>query len=139
MTIPRGIRNNNPGNIRLSQTKWQGEIVPGTDYTFCQFTSMTDGVRAIAMILLDYQAEHGLNSIASFIGRWAPSIENDTMAYVNDVSERSGIPATAKLDLFGNISDLCKIVSAICYHENGTSIDNETILAGCNLAHSEYR
>lgn len=37
---PRGLRNNNPGNIRLSSTKYQGEVQPSQDTAFKQFESM---------------------------------------------------------------------------------------------------
>lgn len=29
--MSRGLRNNNPGNIRRDRDKWQGEIVPSQD------------------------------------------------------------------------------------------------------------
>lgn len=44
---PRGLRNNNPGNIRLSSTKYQGEVQPSQDTAFKQFESMAYGYRAI--------------------------------------------------------------------------------------------
>jgi hypothetical protein len=139
MTLPRGIRNNNPGNIRKSQTSWQGEVHPGTDPDFCQFSSMTYGCRAIAMILLDYQAEHGLNTIAGMIGRWAPPSENNTNAYVNDIATRANIPASTKIDLFGNLGDLEAIVAAICFHENGIPVSTNDTAAGSALAFDEYK
>lgn len=48
--LPRGLRNNNPGNIRLSTTKWQGEV-KGPDPVFCTFRSMPYGYRALMKVL----------------------------------------------------------------------------------------
>ena len=47
MMAARGLRNNNPGNIRLSRTLWQGEIRPSQDRSFCQFRTMAYGYRAL--------------------------------------------------------------------------------------------
>ena len=49
MMAARGLRNNNPGNIRLSRTLWQGEIRPSQDRSFCQFRTMAYGYRALEM------------------------------------------------------------------------------------------
>ena len=46
MSLPRGLRNNNPGNIRNSSTVWVGEITPSKDKSFKQFKSMAYGYRA---------------------------------------------------------------------------------------------
>ena len=32
--LPRGLRMNNPGNIRISTTKWKGEVIPSADKSF---------------------------------------------------------------------------------------------------------
>ena len=40
MDLPRGLRLNNPGNIRISQTKWQGEVIPSADKSFKQFKTL---------------------------------------------------------------------------------------------------
>jgi hypothetical protein len=69
--IPRGLYNNNPGNIRKSPTKWLGEV-DGTDDAFETFQSPELGIRAIVRILLTYQRRHGLDTIEEMIGRWAP-------------------------------------------------------------------
>ena len=40
--LPRGLRNNNPGNIRLSKDKWKGLRQEQTDGTFFHFISRSD-------------------------------------------------------------------------------------------------
>ena len=48
---PRGIRNNNPLNIRRSPGQtWQGECPVQTDKAFVQFRSMKWGIRAAFII-----------------------------------------------------------------------------------------
>ena len=54
--IPRGIRNNNPGNIRWSNDQWKG-LIPkdqASDKAFCVFRSPEYGIRAMARILRKY-------------------------------------------------------------------------------------
>ena len=74
----RGIRNNNPGNIRKTNIKWAGEVVPGTDSAFEQFKSMPYGIRAM---LVDIIGKHkrGLDTIQELINVWAPPFENCTI------------------------------------------------------------
>ena len=49
--LPRGLRNNNPGNIRINDDLFQGEIRPSKDKSFKQFTTMAYGYRAMFKIL----------------------------------------------------------------------------------------
>ena len=51
--IPRGIRNNNPLNLRVGNN-WKGEVSQPTDHTFEQFTEMKWGVRAAFIVLRNY-------------------------------------------------------------------------------------
>ena len=41
MSISRGLRNNNPGNIRITKDKWQGLREKQEDKSFFQFKEMT--------------------------------------------------------------------------------------------------
>lgn len=41
--MTRGLRNNNPGNLRLSKDKWQGLRAVQTDKAFFQFETMAHG------------------------------------------------------------------------------------------------
>ena len=105
--IPRGIRNNNPLNIRRSKADWQGLLKPGTDKEltsgrlssgsadskqasvvthydaeFCQFESMFYGFRAAFKLLFSYYYKHGLRTVKGIINRWAPSSDgNDCNVY----------------------------------------------------------
>ena len=50
----RGIRNNNPLNIRRSTDRWEGARIEQTDKAFVQFTSMAYGYRAAWKTLESY-------------------------------------------------------------------------------------
>ena len=88
----RSIRNNNPLNIRLGKSRWQGLRKMQEDGAFCQFDSLAYGWRA-AFILLTrtYYNNYGADTIGKIISRWAPQIENDTRGYIRFVSEWTGI------------------------------------------------
>jgi len=49
--VARGIRNNNPGNIRIG-INWLGRVIPGKDVSFVEFRTMPYGVRALASVSL---------------------------------------------------------------------------------------
>ena len=104
---PRGIRNNNPLNIRLSKDKWQGQINPSGnanvndndnnsslkgEAVFCVFSSMAYGWRAAFVILCrTYYGKYKLKTIRDIVSRWAPAKENNTEAYIRHVSDFTGI------------------------------------------------
>ncbi|EDV5349925.1 structural protein [Salmonella enterica] len=119
MNTPRGIRNNNPGNIRWGDD-WKG-LVPKsqrTDKDFCQFITPEYGIRAMIVILRNYQRKHGLNTITGIINRWAPTNENNTQAYIDSVAKAT---STAP-DQFVRTDDsrfMMKLLQAIIRHENG--------------------
>lgn len=93
---PRGIRNNNPGNIERGEP-WRGLAAEQTDPRFAVFSSPVWGLRAMAVTLATYRERHGLRTIGRMIGRWAPSHENDTGAYARTVATACGISADAEL------------------------------------------
>jgi hypothetical protein len=82
IAIPRGIRNNNPGNIRRNDTRWQGLAEQQTDPDFFQFTCAKFGLRAIFRTLHTYQMQDRV-TVRQWISAWAPpSDHNDTDAYI---------------------------------------------------------
>jgi len=133
--LSRGVRNNNPGNLRRTDTAWQGLADQQTDPDFFMFKSPIYGIRAMARVLIAYQVKHGLRTIRQIIGRWAPPNENDTAAYVEAVSADMGFPADKALDMHA-YADLRPLVEAIIKHENGqqpytgAQIDKALVLAG---------
>ena len=118
--LTRGERNNNPGNIVKSDIFWRGEV-PGNDNRFESFDSPDEGIRAIGVIMQNYQRKYGLNTVRGLINRYAPPVENDTNSYVNAVAGSLGVSPDAAL----NLSDpaiLLRLVKAIIKHENGRVI-----------------
>ena len=89
--MTRGLRNNNPLNIRHGKSRWKGMREEQTDCAFVQFKTRVMGYRAAFVLLRNYIAD-GTNTISRIIGRWAPSTENNTTAYIAHVSETTGIP-----------------------------------------------
>ena len=132
---PRGIRNNNPGNIRRSADKWQGLAPIQNDREFFVFSDPTYGIRAIARLLINYQDIHNLRQISQIISRWAPANENDTDVYIKYVSKSMGIAANVPLDLH-KFEYLEPLVKAIITYECGiqpytdSQITKGLVLAG---------
>lgn len=115
----RGIRNNNPGNVRWGD-EWKG-LVPETqrtDKSFCQFKSAEYGIRAMIIILRNYQRKHGLSTISGIINRWAPTNENDTQSYINSVAKATGVDPDQRIDT-SDSRIMMKLLQAIIQHENG--------------------
>lgn len=129
---PRGIRNNNPLNIRIGND-WQGEKLPNTDGSFEQFTEMKWGLRAGFLLLRNYINKYGLNTIEKIIKRWAPSNENNTKEYIRRVCNHTGLESTTTLDA-SNSCQMIVLVEAMCVVENGQKVPLEDIVMGWLLA-----
>ena len=132
--IARGIRNNNPGNIRWG-CAWQGLKVNGKeqDKEFCVFIKPEYGIRAMAKILSNYSKLYKINTVAGIIHRWAPPSENNTVAYINHVSKKLGVDADETIDV-SNKNVMLKLIKAIIKHENGVNpYSDEIIMKGIEL------
>lgn len=116
-TEPRGVRNNNPGNLIRGSKSWDGEV-DGGDPRYASFSSPEAGIRAMGKTLLNYQDRYGLRTIEGIIGRWAPSSENDTAGYVRNVAKALGTTPDAPLDLH-DAKTLGTLTRAIIVQENG--------------------
>jgi hypothetical protein len=119
LDLPRGIRNNNPGNIQKNPAnRWEGRIPleNNTDTRFEQFTTYAYGVRALIMLLRTY-INSGKNSITAIFSAYAPPGENNTQQYIDFVAERLRVGATAQLSLSKNV--LRELAKAIARMENG--------------------
>lgn len=116
-TKPRGLRNNNPGNLRLTSIPWKGKVPPeqNTDGAFEQFESPAWGVRALWLDVTGKIERRGLDNIAALLSVYAPPSENDTAAYIASVSQSVGIGPEATL----RPEHYVPLVQAIIKHENG--------------------
>lgn len=142
LPLPRGIRNNNPGNIRHSSADWEGKSPQQTDRDFVMFVSPEFGIRALARNLLTYQSKYHLATIQQIVSRWAPPSENATAAYIDDMSRALGILADTPFDLCDDPGLLRAFIAAMIAHENGPCsgfgrdrwFDNEVIDLGISMA-----
>lgn len=122
--LARGLRNNNPGNIRKSaSTQWTGERIGGdADPAFEVFTEMKYGVRAAAVLFRNYQRLYGLDTVRQLIMRWAPPNENDTAAYIAAVTSRMNTDPDSYQDL-SDRATLEALLRAVFRQENGIAAD----------------
>ena len=125
---PRGIRNNNPLNIRIGNN-WQGEVDNPTDKDFEQFESIVWGIRAALILLRRYITRYHLVCVRDIITRWAPASENWTEKYVEYVSGRMGISPEGMIE-WSNKKQIISLVLAMARYENGVEISEE-IVRGC--------
>ena len=130
MTQPRGIRNNNPGNIERKNVVWQGMSADQSgDPRFIVFDSPEYGVRAMTRIIRNYMAR-GQRTISQIIATWAPPSENDTVSYVNAVSSSVGIGPNDPVQSW----HMPALIAAIIQHENGDQpYSPEVIAQGISL------
>jgi hypothetical protein len=128
--LTRGERNNNPGNLRSSAVQWRGEKAVQDDPAFESFDTPEDGIRALAIVLLNYQRLHGLRTLRQIISRYAPANENDTEAYIRNVSGATGFLASEPINL-QDPDTLRVVVRAVINQENGRVIypDQQIALA----------
>lgn len=135
---PRGIRNNNPGNIDYNpHNKWQGQLgieTSAANPRFAKFDTPENGIRALAKLLLNYQRLHNLRSVNQIINRWAPPVENVTSAYVKAVAVACGVDKDEPINL-RNRELLKSMVVSIIRHENGSQPYSDPIIeAGISRA-----
>jgi len=135
---PRGLRNCNPGNIRRSGTVYKGEVLNSTDTAFKQFRDMAHGYRAVFVLLHYYKARYGLNTVRGMINRYAPSVENNTSAYIKAVSDAVGITPDTPVDVL-DANTMVPIVCAISKVENGVQANIDDVLAGWNLYRADFK
>ena len=144
MTRPRGIRSNNPLNIRRSADRWQGAATTQTDKNFVQFETMAYGYRAAWRLMQTYyrrlRRQKKRFTVENIIARWAPPNENDTTAYTRTVLMLSGLGGNENLLPPQNVQGygrLARLMEAMTVMENGirpVAVDTEAIRQGYDLA-----
>ena len=147
MKTPRGIRNNNPLNIRHSADQWQGACEEQKDKSFVQFKSMAYGYRAAWKTLQSYYNRFCMKSqpftVRNIIGRWAPPKENDTESYIRSVLSLSGIGGKENLlppenvDCYYRLSRLLEAMTCMECGIRMNQVDSEAIFQGYKLAFPE--
>ena len=129
---PRGIRNNNPLNIRIGNT-WIGEVPNPTDSDFEQFVSPVYGLRAAFCILRRYIRRYGRNTVRKIVQSWAPSSENNCDAYIKIVCSQSGFAPDDPIS-YDDVDRMCRLVQGMALAEVGQRLDMDMIMKGYQLA-----
>ncbi|WP_225548132.1 hypothetical protein [Chromobacterium violaceum] len=114
--LPRGIRNNNPGNLQFVGQAGAAKEA-GAAGRFAVFDTPEAGLDAMAKQLVRY-GNSGLTSVQSIIRKWAPSSENNTAAYAAAVAKRMGVDVGQSLDM-GRPEVIRSLMDAMIVRENG--------------------
>ena len=133
---PRGIRNNNPLNIRKGNN-WKGEVAVSADREFEQFVSMQMGVRAGFKILKNYMTGYGgrvkaLTNVHDIIHRWAPPSENNCRAYIGSGCRVSGLHEYERLQ-FSDRNKMLALVDGMIRVECGQPVSLDIIASAYDL------
>lgn len=131
--LPRGLRNNNPLNIRRTATLWQGLSKEQNDPDFFQFESMAWGYRAAFVVLRTYRNRYGINTVERIVRRWAPEKDgNDTEYYIRKVTVLTGLERTQIVD-DQDPRTMMNLVAAMSRVENGVPARQVEVCKGWKL------
>lgn len=127
--LPRGIRNNNPGNVEHSPSnKWLGLADNPSDGRYCRFVHPRYGIRAFVLLLLKYQTEYRLKTISAMLNRYAPRQDNNaTDAYIEHVAKAAGVTGKTPVSI-RDFRTAKAIVTAIIEFENGMQPYPESLI-----------
>ena len=130
--VPRGIRNNNPLNIRIGNV-WLGEVQNPTDQDFEQFVHIKYGLRAGFVLMRRYINHYHRNTVPMILAAWAPFSENNTLKYIDYVCQHAHITNTSTIK-FEDKETMLMLVKAMCKYECGSDIDIRTISEAYDMA-----
>jgi uncharacterized protein (TIGR02594 family) len=115
-SLPRGVRNNNPGNLEIGQfTQSLPGYTQGADSRFASFQTPEQGLGALSTLLTTKYNGQSLNQI---ISHYAPSSENDTQSYIDNLSKSTGLDPNKPVDM-SNPDTRQKVMQGIVKIENG--------------------
>ena len=94
--VSRGLRNNNPLNIRRGGDRWQGSTRVQKDPDFVTFKELKWGYRAAWKVLATYSRRFAKErkpfNLFHILSQWAPETDgNNVRAYVHAVMKLGGI------------------------------------------------
>jgi hypothetical protein len=114
---PRGLRNNNPMNLRyVAAIDWVGQT--GQDNAgYAIFDTAENGVRAGMINLRTGFERYNANTVRKIITRWAPAHENPTSSYIDYVGRTLSVGPDMAL-LF-NREIIVPLSRSIVQFENG--------------------
>lgn len=131
-TMPRGIRNNNPGNLNYAGQAG-ATLESGEGGRFAVFESMQHGVAALYKQLQLY-FKRGINTLSSIVKTYAPASDNNNVdAYISALTKATGKGANEVLDS-GDTATIARLMKGIVDHENGKGyISSSDIMGGIQL------
>ena len=134
--MSRGLRNCNPGNIRLGGFRYRGEK-RSSDTAFRQFESIEWGYRAMFVVLHTYAVKHNCNTLRKIITRYAPPSENHTESYIRRVVEATHLSPDEAIST-ANGAVMTAIVAAMSEVENGVKANMEDVWQGWKLFIADF-
>lgn len=131
-SAPRGIRNNNPGNLNYAGQAG-ATLEGGEGGRFAVFESMQHGVAALYKQLQLY-FKRGINTLSSIVKTYAPASDNNNVdAYISALTKATGKGANEVLDS-GDTATIARLMKGIVDHENGKGyISSSDIMGGIQL------
>ncbi len=130
--LSRGLRLNNPGNLRHHTTKWKGEVCPSVDSEFKQFISEAHGYHALLQMVSDCITRYGCTTPRLVIARWAPSAGCPTVSYLDFVCQHTRMDADALLNP-NDERQMCKLTAAMSHYENGFFPRMQAVIRGWEM------
>ncbi len=115
--LPRGIRNNNPGNIKDGPFAQSMPGYSGSDGTFARFVTPDAGAKAMDSLLSTY-GNKGINTVSGVVNRWAPPSENNSTVYAATVAKQLGVDPNAPINM-GDAAIRQQLAGGITSYENG--------------------
>lgn len=128
-SIPRGMRNNNPLNVRyVKSNNWAGKVEGENkrDSQFEEFVTLDYGLRAAIVLLYNYIVKNKRDCIRAIIMNWAPMTENNTINYINTVCNMTGLEMTDTVHFHAPYV-MINIVQAMAFVECGVMLSPITI------------
>ena len=131
-SAPRGIRNNNPGNLNYAGQAG-ATLEGGEGGRFAVFESMQHGVAALYKQLQLY-FKRGINTLSSIVKTYAPASDNNNVdAYISALTKATGKGANEAIDS-GDTATIARLMKGIVDHENGKGyISSSDIMGGIQL------
>ena len=135
--MSRGLRNLNPGNIRLGSFLYKGERAHSSDGEFRQFESMEWGYRAMFVLLYTYAVKYNCSTLRQMIERYAPPSENHTENYIRRVAYATHL-SPEEIIFTKDGATMTAVVAAMSEVENGVEADMTEVWGGWRLFIADF-
>ena len=104
-------KKNNPTAIKITDDTWEGQSKK-QEGTFVSFKTPTDGYRAAARIIHNYDKKHNKTNLTDIISRWAPEKDgNKPDNYVATIRKLTDFEKDEEIDSADKVFDLLKAMT----------------------------